>query len=232
MQMRKETRMLRRAVALAIGCMLVASGDLAAAGGVTKVIEPGRAPRFADSLPQMRYEIRKADNAIVTLETNFGKMVLELYRDVSPAHADSFLARCEDGFYSGTKFHRIIKDFMIQGGNPFLVGKQSVTYYLPNELNSLPHEFGTLSMASRGIPTTAQTQFFICTDRTPQTKSLDGKYVVFGHLLKGFDVLWAIGRVPVVAAKEFPGAEKSTPTQDVLLQKAYRSDAEGNPLKK
>ncbi|MCX6835399.1 MAG: peptidylprolyl isomerase [candidate division Zixibacteria bacterium] len=224
--------MYRTAVALAIGCLVAMSGSVAASGGERPKENLLRAPRFSDSLPQLRYNIRKADNAIVTLETNFGKMVLELYRDVSPAHADSFLARCEDGFYSGTKFHRIIKDFMIQGGNPFLVGKQAVSYYLPNELNTLPHEFGTLSMASRGAPTTAQTQFFICTDRNTQTQSLDGKYVVFGHVLKGFDVLWAIDRVPVVAAKEFPGAEKSTPTKDVILQKAYRSDAEGNPLKK
>ena len=224
--------MLKTAAALAIGCVLMVSGSLAATGEVIKVAESGVAPKFPDSLPQMRHDIRNPNNAIVTLETDHGKIVLELYRDVAPAHADSFLARCEDGFYSGTKFHRIIKDFMIQGGNPFLVGKQSVTYYLPNELNPLPHKFGTLSMASRGAPTTAQTQFFICTDRNAKTTGLDGKYVAFGQLLKGFDVLWAISRVPVVAAKEFPGAEKSTPTQDVWLQKAYRSDAEGNPLKK
>ena len=224
--------MLRTAVAVAIGVIFILSGDLAAVGGETKVEELGAAPRFPDSLPQMKHEIRNPKNAIVTLETDFGKMVLELYRDVAPAHADSFLARCEDGFYSGTKFHRIIKTFMIQGGNPFLVGKQSVSYFLPNELNQLPHKFGTLSMASRGAPTTAQTQFFICTDRNPQTKALDGRYVVFGQVLKGFDVLWAISRVPVVAANNMPGGEKSQPTKDVWLQKAYRSDAEGNPLKK
>lgn len=196
-----------------------------------KVQEPGAAPRYPDSLPQMRFPIRNPANPIVTLETDFGKMTLELYRDVAPAHADSFLARCNDGFYSGTKFHRIIKDFMIQGGNPFLVGKTSVGYYLPNELNKLPHEFGTLSMASRGTPTTAQTQFFICTDRNTQTAFLDGKYVAFGHLLKGFDVLWAISRVPVVPVSEVAGAEKSLPAKDVWLRKAYRSDAEGNLLK-
>ncbi|MEW5795541.1 MAG: peptidylprolyl isomerase [Candidatus Zixiibacteriota bacterium] len=198
-----------------------------------KPIKPGEggAPRFPDSLPYWRHDIRNPSNAIVTLETDSGKLTLELYRDVSPAHADSFLARCGDGFYDSTRFHRIIKDFMIQGGSPFHVGKKSVDYYLPNELNSLPHKFGTLSMASRGEPTTAQTQFFICTDRNAKTQYLDGKYVVFGQLLKGFDVLWAISRVPVEPVSKAPGAEKSLPTKDVWLIKAYRSDAEGNPLK-
>ncbi len=190
---------------------------------------PGEAPKYPDSLPQWRHEIRNPKNTIVTLETDRGKLVLELYRDVAPAHADSFLARCNDGFYTGTKFHRIIKDFMVQGGNPFVVGKKNVEYYLPNELNDLPHEFGTLSMASRGSPETAQTQFFICTDRNTQTQYLDRKYVVFGHLLKGFDVLWSISRIPVVKAS--PPAEESTPTKDCFVLKAYRSDAEGNPLK-
>jgi len=142
-----------------------------------------------DTLATMRHDIRNEANPIVTLETDYGKMVIELYHDVAPAHADSFLARTNDGFYTGMKFHRIVKDFMIQSGNPFLVRKQAVKYYLPDETNDLPHKFGTLSMASRGHPTTAQTQFFVCLARNYKTQGLDGKYVVFGQLLKGFDVL-------------------------------------------
>jgi len=192
------------------------------------VTEPAEKPD--DTLAAMRHEIRNEANPIVTLETDYGKMVVELYHDVAPAHADSFLARCEDGFYSGTKFHRIIKEFMIQGGNPFLVKKQSVDYYLPNELNDLPHKFGTLSMASRGAPTTAQTQFFICLARNYKTKPLDGRYVVFGQVLKGFNVLYAIGKVKVQKSQAMRG-EMSAPVEDVFLTKAYRSDAEGKPLK-
>jgi len=186
----------------------------------------------ADSLAAKRHPIRSKDNKIVTLETDFGKMVLELYRDVAPAHADSFLARCRDGFYSGTIFHRVVKDFMIQGGNHMPVGKSGVSYYLPDELNELPHEFGTISMASRGKPTTAQTQFFICLGRNRSTQSLDGNYVAFGHLLKGFDVLAKIGDVPVGPNKWMGGQEMSGPLTEVHLLKAYESDAEGNPLKK
>ena len=223
--------MLRTVVALALGCLMLTSAVPADTGKVVKAAQSGAAPKVPDSLPMMRHDIRNPNNAIVTLETDHGKIVLELYRDVAPAHADSFLARCEDGFYSGTKFHRIIRDFMIQGGNPFLAGKPNVNYYLPDELNNLPHKFGTLSMASRGAPTTAQTQFFICNDRNAKTIALDRRYVVFGQVLKGFDALWAIAHVPVEQSKTSP-PELSVPKKEVWLQKAYRSDAEGNPLKK
>ena len=189
----------------------------------------GRLRVRADTLVDKTYPVRDSSNSIVTLETDFGKMVLELYRDVAPAHADSFLARVEDGFYDSTQFHRIIKDFMIQGGNPFLVGKPNVTYYLPDETNDLPHQFGTLSMASRGHPTTAQTQFFICLGRNHYTKPLDRRYVVFGQLLKGFDVLYSISVVDVTKASRMAG-EKSQPVETVWLKDAYRSDAEGNRL--
>jgi cyclophilin family peptidyl-prolyl cis-trans isomerase len=223
--------MLKTVVALALGCLMIASAVAADTGGVVKMAQSGAAPKTPDSLPMMRHDIRNPENAIVTLETDHGKIVIELYRDVAPAHADSFLARVNDGFYNGTKFHRIIRDFMIQGGNPFLVGKPNVTYYLPNEINDLPHRFGTLSMASRGAPTTAQTQFFICNNRNTSTSALDKHYVVFGQVIKGFDVLWAISHVPVLQTKTSP-PELSVPKKDVWLQKAYRSDAEGNPLKK
>ena len=182
-----------------------------------------------DTLAAMRHEIRNEANPIVTLETEYGKMVIELYHDVAPAHADSFLARTNDGFYSEMKFHRIIKDFMIQSGNPFLVKKQSVGYYLPDETSDMRHKFGTLSMASRGHPTTAQTQFFICLARNYKTQPLDGRYVIFGQVLKGFDVLHTLGQVEVKKSQAMRG-EKSEPVEEIFLTKAYQSDAEGNPV--
>ena len=225
-----------RSLIIYIAILLLATGSFAQADtdSVEKkpvesvVTEPAAKPD--DTLAAMRHEVRHEANPIVTLETEYGKMVVELYHDVAPAHADSFLARCEDGFYSGTKFHRIIKNFMIQGGNPFLMKKQSVDYYLPNELNDLPHKFGTLSMASRGTPTTAQTQFFVCLAQNYKTKPLDGRYVVFGQVLKGFDALYAIGQINVQKSQAMRG-EMSAPVEDVFLTNAYRSDAEGKPLK-
>ena len=167
-------------------------------------------------------------NPYVTLHTSYGDMVLELYRDVAPAHADSFLARTNDGYYDNTIFHRVVKNFMIQGGNAQLVGKKGVDYYLPDETSDLPHVDGTLSMASRGAPTTAQTQFFICLGRNQSTSYLDKKYTNFGLLVKGFDVLHAIGKTPV--KKGHMGSEVSTPVEEIKLIDAYHSDAEGNKI--
>lgn len=170
--------------------------------------------------------VSEKGNPYVTLHTNFGDMVLELYHDIAPAHADSFLARTNDGFYDSTIFHRVVKGFVIQGGNAPLVGKENVDYFLPDETSDLPHVEGTLSMASKGAPTTAQTQFFICLGRTA---SLDKKYTVFGQLVKGLDVLHAIEKTPVKTGYMGP-REASTPIEDVKLYDAFRSDADGKAL--
>jgi cyclophilin family peptidyl-prolyl cis-trans isomerase len=156
-------------------------------------------------------------------------MTLELYHDVAPHHADSFAVRVAEGFYSGTIFHRVVKNFMIQGGFVQLVGKEGVDYFLPDEFSTLQHREGTLSMASSGQPNSAQTQFFICLSRNRSTEYLDGRYTVFGHLIKGYDVLHQIGEVPVEASQVM-GGEVSQPIEQVTLIRAYLSDAEGNPI--
>ncbi|MFH1686144.1 MAG: peptidylprolyl isomerase [bacterium] len=181
-----------------------------------------KAPDPADQ----RSPIRNEANQIVTIETDFGKMVLELYHDVAPAHADSFAARTTDGFYNGLTFHRIVDGFMIQGGDPQGTGMGNAGYYLPAEFSNVKHVDGTLSMARSQDPNSASCQFFICLGPTP---FLDGKYTVFGQLLKGYDVLHAIGKVETVAPPHNP-REKSKPVTDVKMRKLYLSDAEGNPL--
>lgn len=170
--------------------------------------------------------IRDSDNPIVTLETEYGKMVLELYRDVAPTHVDSFVARSEEGFYDGTIFHRVIDGFMIQGGDPEGTGMGNAGYYLDAEFSDLRHVEGTLSMARAQSPNSASCQFFICLGPAPL---LDGKYTVFGHLIDGYDVLHTIGKVETVAPKH-NAREKSKPVEDVHIKHAYLSDAEGNPL--
>ncbi len=170
--------------------------------------------------------IRDPNNPTVTLETEYGKMVLELYRDVAPTHVDSFVARSEEGFYDGTIFHRVIDGFMIQGGDPEGTGMGNAGYYLDAEFSDLRHVEGTLSMARAQSPNSASCQFFICLAPAP---FLDGKYTVFGHLIDGYDVLHTIGKVETVAPKHNP-REKSKPVEDVRIKKAYLSDAKGNPL--
>jgi cyclophilin family peptidyl-prolyl cis-trans isomerase len=168
---------------------------------------------------------KRPTNKIVTLETNMGKMTLELYHDVAPAHADSFVARTQEGFYDSTIFHRIIDGFMIQGGDPEGTGMGGAKYKLNAEFSKLPHKDGALSMARAQDINSASSQFFICLGNAG---FLDGKYTVFGQLIKGYDVLHAIGKVPVGPS---PSGENSKPLQPVTLIKAYVSDTAGNPIK-
>jgi len=183
----------------------------------------------ADSLAQKTYPIRNENNKFVTIQTDYGNMVLELYRDIAPAHADSFLSLSKKGFYDGTIFHRIINNFMIQGGDPTGTGTGSAGYYLNAEFSELPHQDGTLSMARGKDPNSASCQFFICLGKNQATGSLNGKYTVFGQLIKGFDVLHKIGDIK---CEPNPGNPKeiSKPTEDFYFRKAYASDAEGNAI--
>ena len=184
----------------------------------------------ADTTAEKVYPIRNPKHSFVTIETDFGKMVLELYKDVAPAHADSFVALSKKGFYNGTIFHRIVKNFMIQGGDPKGNGTGNAGYYLKAEFNELPHQDGTLSMARSSDPNSASSQFFICLGRNSMTSSLDRQYTVFGQLIRGFEVLHTIGDVPCVPNPGNP-REISKPATDVYFRKAYVSDSLGNPIK-
>ena len=177
-----------------------------------------------EDLAAKRTPLRDEQNPIVTIATDLGNMTLELYRDVAPAHADSFLARAGDGFYNGTIFHRVIKGFMIQGGDPQGTGMGGAGYTLKEEFSNLPHEEGTLSMARSRDVNSASSQFFICLARRP---GLDGQYTVFGHLIKGYDVLHKIGNVEVVRS---PAGEMAKPKNDVHVREAYLSNAEGDRI--
>ena len=171
--------------------------------------------------PEVEYPIRNKDNKFVTLETNFGNITLELYHDLAPAHADSFYARSAEGFYDGLIFHRIMKGFMMQGGDPTGTGTGDAGYYLDAEFSDVKHEKGTLSMARspRG-PNTASCQFFICFADAPH---LNGQYTVFGHVVNGIATVEKIEPVEVGAANR--------PLEEVKIIKAYPSDAEGKPKK-
>ncbi|RKX21987.1 MAG: peptidylprolyl isomerase [Candidatus Zixiibacteriota bacterium] len=157
-----------------------------------------------------KYEKRQADNPEIAIETDFGTMKLELFRDVAPGHVDSMLARIKEGFYDGLIFHRIIDGFMIQGGDPQGTGMGGAPYRLKAEFSDLPHLDGTLSMARAQDPNSASSQFFICLGRQA---FLDGKYTVFGQVMDGMDVLHKIGKVPC------GGPRKSKPEKDVFIRK-------------
>src|SRR3954447_11533026 len=132
-----------------------------------------------------------------TLHTNHGAIELELFEGEAPKTVENFRKLAEDGFYDGVIFHRIIPDFMIQGGDPTGTGSGGPGYSFEDELNDHPVERGALAMANAG-PNTNGSQFFIVTaDACPW---LDGKHTVFGQVTNGMDVVDAISAVATDAA--------------------------------
>ena len=164
----------------------------------------------------------KADSSPVLVEMavkEFGTMKIELYPDVAPATVANFVELANAGFYDGLTFHRIIKGFMIQGGDPDGNGGGGSGKNIPGEFkangfdNNLSHDRGVISMARAQDPNSASSQFFIC-DSGDYKASLDGKYAAFGKVIEGLDVLDAIASVEVVT-NAFD--EKSTPVHDVII---------------
>jgi peptidyl-prolyl cis-trans isomerase B (cyclophilin B) len=155
----------------------------------------------------------------VLLFTNFGNMEVSFFPDKAPRHVKNFIQLSKSGFFDGTRFHRIIKGFMIQGGDPNTKdddpandGMGTPGYTVDAEFNDTVHDKGILSMARSGDPNSAGSQFFIVHGRAAH---LDGQYTAFGKLEKGLDVLDRITDVPTE-----PTGERSRPTQDVRLEKA------------
>lgn len=134
-----------------------------------------------------------AQNPIVTITMNTGDvMKAELYPETAPNTVNNFISLIKKGFYDGVGFHRIIKGFMIQGGDPDGNGMGGPGYSIKGEFtsngfkNDLKHSKGVLSMARTQIPDSAGSQFFIMHADAPH---LDGEYAAFGKLTEGFDVL-------------------------------------------
>jgi peptidyl-prolyl cis-trans isomerase B (cyclophilin B) len=131
---------------------------------------------------------------VAVLKTSAGEMVLEFWPDVAPKHVENFKKLAADGFYDGTAFHRVIKGFMIQGGDPLTKDAKAQSrwgtggpgYQIKAEFNKKPHTRGVLSMARSQDPDSAGSQFFICHG---EPRFLDGQYTAFGKLIAGDDVL-------------------------------------------
>jgi peptidyl-prolyl cis-trans isomerase B (cyclophilin B) len=124
-----------------------------------------------------------------TLHTNHGPIVVELHEGEAPKTVENFLKLSRDGFYDGLVFHRVIKDFMVQGGCPQGTGTGGPGYTFEDEFNEHKVERGALAMANSG-PNTNGSQFFIVT--TAAAPWLDGKHTVFGRVTSGMDAVDAI----------------------------------------
>jgi peptidyl-prolyl cis-trans isomerase B (cyclophilin B) len=137
-----------------------------------------------------------------------GQMVAEFYPDKAPNHVRNFKWLADHNYYNGVKFHRVIKGFMIQGGDPSGNGTGGPGWTVNAEFNDIPHTPGILSMARTQDPNSAGSQFFVMHANAPH---LNNQYTVFGKVIKGIEVVNKIAELPV------GGPQGSTPQQDVVM---------------
>jgi peptidyl-prolyl cis-trans isomerase B (cyclophilin B) len=159
-------------------------------------------------------------NEVAVIKTSEGEMVVQFWTDAAPNTIENFKKLARQGFYDGTIFHRIVKGFMIQGGDPNSkdpakeesYGQGGPGYKIKAEFNNHSHQRGVISMARGPDPDSAGSQFFICLAAVPR---LDGQYTTFGKLIKGDDVLEKIGDTPVTRNS---AGEMSKPTKRVKIE--------------
>ena len=159
------------------------------------------------SKPEMSIDVNSTYTA--ELETSLGNIVIELFTDTSPITVNNFVNLSNDGYYNDVIFHRVIKGFMIQGGDPSGTGHGDMGKYpgydFEDELdNPMNYEKGIVAMANRG-PNTNGSQFFIMHEDYP----LPYQYTIFGKVLSGLDVVDAIGNVQT--------GENDKPNEDVVI---------------
>ena len=157
--------------------------------------------------PAMQIDANK--NYSATIETSRGKIVVDLFAKDAPKTVNNFVFLAREKFYDGTTFHRVIPDFMVQGGDPKGTGTGGPGYKFEDETRGNPnkHKVGSLSMANAG-PNTNGSQFFITLGPTPH---LDNRHSVFGEVVDGLDVVKKIGRVRTGA--------QDRPATDVVINK-------------
>lgn len=164
--------------------------------------------------PQQKKDKKKMVDSmtVAIIQTNMGTIELELFADKTPKTVENFVGLANKGYYNGVIFHRVIDNFMIQGGDPTGTGRGGQSLWggkFEDEfVPELKHDSeGILSMANAG-PNTNGSQFFITLVPTPW---LDGRHTVFGKVIKGMDVVKAIGKVP--------RNQQDRPLKDVVMEK-------------
>ena len=161
-----------------------------------------------------------SSNELAVIKTSEGDMVMQFWTDAAPNTVENFKKLARQGFYDGTIFHRIVKGFMIQGGDPNSkdpakensYGEGGPGYNIKAEFNDHSHDRGVISMARGPDPDSAGSQFFIC---LAPVHRLDHQYTTFGKLIKGQDVLEKIGDIPVTRNSM---GEPSKPTKRVVVE--------------
>jgi peptidyl-prolyl cis-trans isomerase B (cyclophilin B) len=161
-----------------------------------------------------------SSNEVAVIKTSDGNMVVQFWTDAASNTIDNFKKLAQQGFYDGTTFHRIVKGFMIQGGDPNSkdpakensYGEGGPGYNIKAEFNDHSHDRGVISMARGPDPDSAGSQFFICLSPVHR---LDHQYTTFGKLIKGDDVLEKIGDTPITRNSM---GETSKPTKRVVIE--------------
>jgi cyclophilin family peptidyl-prolyl cis-trans isomerase len=180
----------------------------------------GAAATAPAAQPAQEKPISAYENKIVELHTGAGQINIRFFPDLAPNHVRNFIDLAQSGFYNGTKFHRVIPGFVIQGGDPNTKAGDPSTWgtggsgkYVKAEFNKRPHTRGILSMARSSDPDSASSQFFICVADVPQ---LNNEYTVFGEVTQGMDVVDKIVGAPT---------RGETPVDPVVITKAVVRDA-------
>lgn len=197
--------------ALVVGTSLMAQSTKTTKPPAPKAPAPKAAPHKAATEP------------VAVLQTKLGKIVIKFFPDKAPNHVKNFINLCKSGFYNGTKFHRVIPNFMIQGGDPNTkagdpstwgqggnVGKDGKEITVKAEFNDIHHARGIVSMARAQDPDSASSQFFIC---VADAGYLDHQYSAFGEVIEGMDVVDKIVNAP-------RGAQ-DRPNDPIAIQKAW-----------
>ncbi len=160
--------------------------------------------------------MEQKETILVTMNTSHGAITLELWKDKAPNTVENFMTLSKNGFYDGTRFHRVIEGFMIQGGDPLSKDTAQINrwgtggpgYQFADEIHAENHNLpGTISMANAG-PNTNGSQFFI---NVADNSYLDTKHTVFGKVVEGYDIVETISMVDTI-----PGADR--PVEDVVIE--------------
>lgn len=167
------------------------------------------------SAPAMQIDANKSYTA--AFDTSKGSFKVELFAKDAPKTVNNFVFLAKEGFYNGLTFHRVVKSFMIQGGDPQGNGTGGPGYTIEDEKPKYKYDPGIVAMARTSAPNSAGSQFFICTGATCANLNQSPTYAVFGKVIEGMDTVMKIDSVPV---KLNPmSQETSTPTETVTIKK-------------
>jgi peptidyl-prolyl cis-trans isomerase B (cyclophilin B) len=166
--------------------------------------------------------VAHAKNPIVVMETSYGTIKVELFEDKSPITVKNFLSYVDDKHYDGTIFHRVISDFMIQGGGytPGMTERKTREAIKNESTNGVKNARGTIAMARLNDPDSATAQFYINVVDNPNLDRTDGQagYCVFGRVTEGIDVVDKIRQVSTTTAK----GHQNVPVEDIVIKSVRR----------